>query len=167
MLTQARLKELLKYDPETGDFTRLSRVGRSGPAGTIVKTPQNAGYVTAALDGEEYLQHRLAWLYVHGHFPPADIDHTNGVRDDNRIENLRLASRSENLQNKSMQRNNTSGLIGVSWRANRKHWIAQIRVGGTHRYLGSFKTAELARDAYLAAKAELHEFQPIPRELIS
>lgn len=167
MLTQARLKELLSYNPETGEFTRIKRTGRSKPVGTVIKTPHNAGYVTAAIDGEEYLQHRLVWLYVYGHFPTADLDHINGRRSDNRLANLRQAARFENHQNKGIQSNNTSGHIGVSWRKNRGRWIAQIRTLGVNRYLGSYKTAEEARDAYLRAKEAMHPFQPIPRELIS
>ena len=167
MLTQARLKELLSYDPLTGGFTRLKRVGRSGPVGSIVKTPHIAGYLTAAVDGQEYLQHRLVWLWVHGVFPPEGVDHINGVRSDNRLANLRLANKAENAQNKRMQRNNTSGCIGMSWRANRGHWIAQLNVHGKHHYLGGYKTIEQAAAAYAAAKACLHEFQPTaPGELI-
>lgn len=167
MLTQARLKELLKYDPETGEFTRIKRTGRSKPVGEVIKTPHNAGYVTAAIDGSEYLQHRLVWLYVHGCFPPDDIDHRDGDRANNRLANLRLADRSQNLQNKAMQSNNTSGHIGVSWRSNRSRWVAQIRALGVNRYLGSYKTPEEARAAYLRAKETAHPFQPTPRELIS
>lgn len=164
MLTQARLKELLKYDPETGEFTRIKRTGRSKPVGTVIKTPHSAGYLTAAIDGTEYLQHRLVWMYSFGHFPHADIDHVNGVRSDNRLANLREAARYQNHQNKGMQSNNTSGLIGVSWRSNRSRWIAQIRVLGVNRYLGSYKTADEAREAYLRAKETMHQFQPTPRK---
>lgn len=167
MLTQARLKEFLKYDPETGGFYRVKQAGRSGPPGSVVRTVHSKGYMTLGIDGGEYLQHRLVWLYVHGRFPPADIDHINGNRSDNRLANLRAATRAENLQNKAMQSNNTSGQVGVTWRANRGHWVAQIKTGGAHRYLGSFKTVDLAREAYLKAKAELHLFQPIPREMIT
>ncbi len=167
MLTQARLKELLSYDPLTGEFTRLKKTGRSGAVGSIVRTPHNAGYLTAGLDGAEYLQHRLVWLYVHGHLPVADIDHINGVRSDNRLANLREAARYQNHQNKGVQSNNTSGLIGVSWRSNRSRWVAQIRVLGISRYLGSFVDQADARAAYLRAKEAMHSFQPTPRELLT
>lgn len=167
MLTQARLKELLSYDPLTGEFTRIKRVGRSGPVGSVVKTPHIAGYLTAAVDGQEYLQHRLAWLWVHGVLPSEGMDHINGVRSDNRLANLRLANKAENAQNKRMQRNNSSGHIGVSWRANRGHWLAQISVCGKHHYLGGYKTIEAAVEAYAEAKARLHEFQPTLPEIAS
>ncbi len=144
MLTQARLKELLRYDPETGEFTRVKPI-----------------------DGTDYLQHRLVWLYIHGRFPLADVDHINGIRSDNRLANLREAARYQNHQNKSMQSNNTSGLIGVSWRSDRNRWVAQIRVLGINRYLGSFVDRSDARAAYLAAKETMHCFQPTPRELLS
>ena len=129
-LTQARLKELLHYDPENGVFTHIkARRGlRSGSlAGGIDKAE---GYLQIMVDGKRYQAHRLAWLYVHGDFPPNDIDHISRVRDDNRICNLRLATRSENMQNLSLRSTNTSGHTGVVWCKNTEKWRALIMLNG-------------------------------------
>jgi len=78
MITQAGLKELLNYNPETGDF---AWVKSKKPAGGI----SSYGYRRIIIDGKEHKAHRLAWLYTHGVFPEDQIDHINGVRHDNRI----------------------------------------------------------------------------------
>jgi len=159
-LTAARLRDLLDYDPETG---LLSWRGGQGRAYRRVGTKHPLGYLRVCVDGRDYLAHRLAWLHVHGEWPPAQIDHRNGCRQDNRIANLRLATNPENHQNRKMQRNNTSGWPGV--REDRPgRWIAKVKTGGKYRHLGTFATFEEARDARIAAKAEDHQFQPTERE---
>ena len=90
MLTQARLKELFTYDPLIGTFVRRERRG-SARAGEIAGTDNGCGYLQIAVDRRVYVAHRMAWLYVHGIWPPAQIDHINMIRDDNRIANLRKA----------------------------------------------------------------------------
>ena len=155
-LTAERLREILHYDPETGIFTyRRSR----GPheTGDIVghisrkSTHQGGGYRVIAVEGREYGAHRLAWLYVHGEFPKGQIDHRNLIRDDNRITNLRPATRSQNVANRGIQSNNTSGMKGVSWHKAAKRWVACIQQEGVYRYLGLFDTKEQAHTAYRAA----------------
>ena len=83
------------------------------------------------------------------------------IRSDNRFANLRDGTGAENAQNRKVRYDNISGLIGVS-RIQRK-WQARIMILGCRLYLGRFKTPELAYAAYLAAKRELHPFQPVPR----
>ena len=161
MLTQARLKELLSYDPLTGEFTNLKSGRGRKPIGAVVGSTSNSGYTTSMVDGKNYQHHRLAWLYVHGSFPPADLDHRDGVRANNRLANLREATRSENCQNAARRNDNTSGMTGV-WSVG-KRWRAKVCVDGRERHVGYFPTKEIARAAYLAAKAELHKFQPVPR----
>ena len=110
-----------------------------------------------SIDGRKHLAHRLAWLYVNGYCPPGDIDHINGDRAANRISNLRLATRSENLQNQSKaQKHNKTGLLGVSHR--RGKFRAQIRVDGKKMHIGTFPTPEEAHTAYLEAKRQFHPF---------
>ena len=165
MLTQARLKELLSYDPLTGEFTNIKSGKGRKPVGTVVGSAHKDGYVTSMIDGKNYLHHRLAWLYVHGYLPPADIDHRHGDRANNKLINLREAARFENCQNDALKTNNQCGITGVHRVGQR--WRANITVHGHRTNLGYFSTANEAQSAYLAAKAELHNFQPIPRELLS
>lgn len=165
MLTQARLKELLSYDPLTGEFTNIKRGKGRKPVGSIVGSMNNTGYKTSMVDQKNYLHHRLAWLYVHGYFPPEDIDHIDGVRTNNRLENLRLASRYQNCQNSAVRSNNTSGFVGVH--AVGKRWRASITALGHTHNLGYFDTSEEAGTAYLEAKRRVHKFQPAPRSIPS
>lgn len=166
MLTQDRLKELLKYDPLTGEF-RAATGGVTGRwrAGRLCGSTHGSGYRQSCIEGTSHYHHRLAWLYVYGEWPPEEIDHKNGDRADNRIANLRLASRHQNLQNTATRNDNTSGMPGVRCLPSGK-WRARICSQGTWHHLGHFATLVDARGAYLVAKAELHAFQPVPRELI-
>lgn len=92
-------------------------------------------------------------------------DHINGNRSDNRISNLRLAQHRENGQNQALRKTNTSGKHGVSWSKPHNKWAAYIMKDGRKRHLGLFDSLEDAGDAYLAGKARLHQFQPVPRDL--
>ncbi len=80
--------------------------------------------------------HRLAWLYMYGEWPVGDIDHINGIRDDNRLINLRSVSRQENLRNRRTGRNNTSGVMGVNWDKSLGKWRSSIGIGGKTKHLG-------------------------------
>ena len=105
------------------------------------------------------MAHRLAWLYTHGKWPSKYIDHINGVKTDNRIANLREADNGENMQNqRRARRNSKTGLLGVRWNRASGNYVAVITVNRHVINVGSFKTAEEAHEAYLRAKAELHEF---------
>jgi hypothetical protein len=120
----AYVRELLNYDPETGQFVWRSgsKVGLS--AGSI-----GGRYVQIMIAKKNYLAHRLAWLYMHGHPPPVEVDHVNGNPRDNRIQNLRLASKSQNAQNQGRSAKNSSGHKGVSWCNQKRRWRASIKVG--------------------------------------
>lgn len=161
-LTAARLRELLHYDPETGVFT--NRVVRPRTVlGAVAGGHDSYGYITISVDVRRYLAHRLAWLYVYGEWPSKNLDHINGVRDDNRIANLREATQAQNLQNRAAASIGRSGVLGVGWDSSRKKWVASIKHQGKARHLGRFSTVEGAQAAYLAAKAQLHTFQPTTR----
>lgn len=159
-LTAGRLRELFDYSPDTGIFTRRTTVGNSPSqkTGYVAGSTNAAGYVIIFIDGRGYKAHRLAWLYIEGTWPKNHIDHLNSVKNDNRIDNLRDATRSENLQNQRFAHaNNCSGFIGVHWHQASWSWQAQIRANGRRHHLGVFLTPELASEAYLKAKRELHE----------
>lgn len=161
MLTQARLKQALHYDPSTGAFTWVERgCGRklNAEAGS-----QTQGYLKICLDGTAYGAHRLAWLYMTGDLPSLHIDHRNGDRADNRWENLREATKQQNGQNRALSSHNTSGLAGVSWHGKCQKWAAHIHHDRRKVHLGVFESADDAYRAHLAAKSRLHTFQPQPR----
>jgi hypothetical protein len=150
-LSAARLRELFHYNPENGEFLRNGR--RVG----FLVPPKN--YRRVLVDGRQWLEHRLAWLYMNGSWPCGQIDHINGVKTDNRIANLRDVTAATNMENmrRPMSHNKSSGILGVTWAKNEKKWKAQISVGGTTRHLGYSDTPEDAREIYLAAKRRLHE----------
>jgi len=155
-LTQERLHSLLDYDPETGAFTWKVRRSGTARAGSIAGTIFSGGYLGIRVDGRAYKAHRLAFLWMNGVFPSDQVDHRNGVRDDNRWSNLREVTQAENQQNIGTARrhNRSSGLLGA-WR-HRDKWRSKIWFGGKQIHVGSFSTAEEAHAAYLKAKDELH-----------
>lgn len=124
---------------------------------------QNDGYLRLYIDNSPYLGHRIVWLIVYGTMPPYKLDHKNGVRSDIKFKNLRPATDAENGQNRKHHKNNTSGYSGVTWHKRAQKWYANISVRHNKIFLGSFETAQDASIAYLEAKKQLHEFQPVPR----
>ena len=153
-LTHARLCELLYYNPETGQFVwRKSLPGRQ--AGAVAGAKTGHGYVGINFDSHNYQAHRLAWFYVYGEWPTGELDHINRVRDDNRIENLREATRSQNMGNYPKPANNTSGYKGVTWQATSNKWKAQIKKNRKLHYLGLFDDPVEAARAYDAKAIEL------------
>ena len=165
MPTQERLKELLSYDQNTGVFVWLAQTSSRAKIGDIAGTLMAIGYRLIGIDGKLYRAHRLAWFYMTGDWPVAGMDHINGVKDDNRWDNLREATQAENSQNMAIRSDNTSGYMGVCWDRRKGKWQAQIKVAGRNKHLGYFDMPEAAHAAYLAAKAEIHTFQPIPRTI--
>lgn len=157
-LTAERLRELLDYDPISGALKWKSCAHVPHKVrGKIAGAPKGFGYIQVQVDGKNYAAHILIWLYVHGTFPKVELDHKNNVGNDNRIDNLREVSRSQNNMNRLISSNNTSGFKGVSKSKNR--WFAQIQIDGLNRHLGRFRTAEDAAKAYdRAAIALFGEF---------
>lgn len=150
LLTADRVRELLSYDINTGIFTwRVSRPGaRTGSqAGWSDK-----GYWRISVDGQTYRAHRLAWLWVHGTWPGPELDHRNRVKNDNRLLNLREASRSENQQNRPLFKNNKSGFTGVSWHKQRSRWRGAFTVDKVTKEVGFFTTPEAAHEAVSQAR---------------
>jgi hypothetical protein len=166
-LTAEDVRKFVHYDELTGIFTWIGdgpyRFVRGGIAGCLHKS---SGYIVLTLNSKQYKAHRVAWLYVHGEWPDDEIDHRNGDRSDNRISNLRLANSQENNQNRGFDRRNTTGYTGVFRSSDNKKFTSSISCENKRRHLGTFDTPEAAHEEYLRAKAEFHEFQPIPRELL-
>jgi hypothetical protein len=156
MLTQARLKELFDYDPGTGIFTWKAPRGSRARIGATAGKAATNGRLQLFVDGSLYQLHRAAWIYMTGPQPEGQIDHINGIRDDNRFSNLRDVTPSENCQNKRTARaDSSSGLIGVSPRVDGT-WRARIVINGKRISLGSFITAAAAHTAYLESKRQHH-----------
>ena len=151
-ITQPELKSLLSYDPETGDFTWL--VGKM--AGKKAVSIDTKGYLLIMINYKSYKSHRLAWLYVYGTMPETDLDHINGVPNDNRICNLRECSNTENAWNTGVVSSNTSGFKGASWRKDIHKWQAHIKINGKQKFLGYFDSREMAGQAYQSKARELH-----------
>ena len=145
-LTQSRLKEVLSYDPDSGKFTWKIHVSNV-KAGSVAGSLDFYGYINIRVDGKAYKAHRLVWLYTHGYDPENQIDHLNGVRNDNRITNLREVSQSCNMQNTKVRSNNTSGFPGVYWNKRDQKWKAYICIQGKNHGLGYY---DIALDAALA-----------------
>lgn len=160
-LTAYRLRELLHYDKESGEFVRIKRskdVGRGGGSvGKVAGGIDDQGYVRIMVDSVRHKAHRLAVLYMTGSMPADEVDHINGNRSDNRWVNLREATKAENMQNvRRAHANNSTGVLGVSFENDRRKWKAHICVNGRKRTIGRFTTQEAAHAAYLQAKRVMH-----------
>ena len=156
MITQKELKELLHYEPMTGIFTWLWRPAAcsmnqrarttldvwnrrfEGRVVGNIRHDAKTSYRWTQIKGCNYSLHRLAWLYVYGSFPVNQIDHIDRNGLNNRIDNLRDVSQSENQRNSSLSLRNKSGYNGVAWDKGNKKWHAYIRAGGKRLHLGFF-----------------------------
>lgn len=163
MITQKELKERLHYDPDTGIFTYITSPAPRVMVGDSAGCINGNGYKVITINYVLHFAHRLAWLYVHGCLPLDGIDHRNGIRRDNRMCNLRLATTSENAMNQGTNSSNTSGFKGVHRNKRLKKWQAMGTLGGKSCYIGLFKTAEEASVAYQAFAKQHHgEFYSAP-----
>src|SRR5216683_4946120 len=136
-ITQIYLISILHYNPETGIFTWISprpKVKLYSIAGGI----DDCGYIKIRIDGKKYLAHRLAHLYMTGIWPENEIDHEDLNRANNKWNNIRKATRSQNFGNQRKYSNNTSGIKGVCWDKQQNKWIAQIQINNKQIKLGRF-----------------------------
>lgn len=156
MITQERLKELVSYNQETGDFVWISDNGTKAKAGQEAGRINFYGYSVICIDGRTYPAHRLAWLYINGDFPRNNIDHLNGVRSDNRIVNLRDVTQQINCQNHRKQNGNKKELIGACFDKATGKFKAQIMHKGVNFHIGRFDTQEQAHMAYVETKRSIH-----------
>lgn len=131
------LKELLNYNPDTGNFNWLCSRSGVHASKSFAGGKTAGGYLKICINGDSFCIHRLAWFYVYGYWPD-QIDHINGIRDDNRIVNLRDVSSGDNGKNSSIPSHNTSGVLGVCWHKHTGRWRAQIQVEGKVIHLGCF-----------------------------
>lgn len=160
-LTQARLRELLSYDPETGVFTwRITRNKCKAmcSAGCVAGALRPDGYISIGIDFDIHMAHRLVWLYISGEWPTDQLDHINGNRSDNRLKNLREATSAINNQNRRTISDSKKGVgrLGVNWRPEKGKYRATIQSKGISMHIGYFDSEEAAHSAYLDAKRRIH-----------
>ena len=147
-----RINELLKY--KDGDLYWKQSRG-SVKAGSKAGCTDKDGYVLVRLDGILHKSHRLIWIMHNGDIDEnMQIDHINGIENDNRIDNLRLVSNKENNKNKTVRKGNKSGVNGVTWIKRDNKWLAQIMVDGKNIYLLRTKSKEEAIEARLNAEVK-------------
>lgn len=157
-ITHERLLELLHYDPTTGRFTwRVNRGGRA-KKGTQAGSPDGGGYIliNMYISGRRrtYKAHRLAWFYVYGQWPERSIDHKQRDHSDNRLDELREATQSQNNGNAVVRKDSQTGVKGVQLTPNGKY-VAKIKKEGVRHHLGTFANIESASRAYAEAARRL------------
>jgi len=153
-MNQTLIKELFDYCD--GNLIKKS-TGKN--VGTITSKNTNRQYVVVWCFNKLYLAHRLIFLWHHGYLPEL-IDHIDQNSLNNKIENLRAATKSENSQNSNKRKSNTSGYKGVYWRKDVEKWSSQITINRKCKNLGVFQTKEDAYEAYQTAASKLHTINP-------
>ena len=153
MLTYERLREVIKYDPETGLIT-WATTRKKCTVGALAGYSCPRGYIYVRVDYKRYSGHRLIWLYMTGEWPHGELDHRDGNPSNNLWSNIRQATRAQNGQNRGIQKNNHTGFKGVHRGA--KRFYATIQANRQDKYLGTFDTAIEAAAAYQAAAVKYH-----------
>ena len=169
--TPKEIRKLLRYEPDTGKLYWLERTpdlfedGKQSAetacrrwntryaSKEALATLHGGGYRQGSIFGKAYLAHRVVWVMVHNEWPADQIDHINGVKNDNRIENLRVVTNGENSRNLPKRADNTSGHMGVRWHKKALKWTAQITVNSQQVHLGVFTKKDDAIAARKAAEA--------------
>jgi hypothetical protein len=154
----SELQSIMDYDSSSGAVVwKVRRHGRGGAIspGDSVGSKNAGGYLETKINGYRTYVHRIAWALHHGAWPKGNIDHKDGDRLNNSIDNLRDCSQSTNIENRRIPRSDSKiGIQGVGKKKNR--YYSTIQTHGQRKYLGSFMTAEAAHDAYLKAKRQFH-----------
>ncbi len=158
MITQAELKELLHYNPETGVFKWKKKTANCIEIGDMAGCLNSRGYLIICINSKNYYAHRLAWLYMTGEWP-VQIDHINHIKDDNSWINLRETTSQENSKNRSLRKTNKSGVIGVGWCKQSNKWKTGIKISQKAIHLGYFTDKFEAICARKSAERK-YEFHP-------
>lgn len=158
-ITQDLIKHRFSYDPETGVFIHRNPTSSRCKIGEVAgNSVGSAPYLYVGINYKRYAAHRLAWLYVYGEWPDAEIDHVNGNGHDNRICNLRKASPSQNQFNQKLPKNNKSGVKGLFWIERLGKWRACVAKtkDGFNGYLGIYSSRDDAIEAIKRGRKLLH-----------
>ena len=140
------LKDTLAYDPTVGKFTWKTRAALCVRPGYTAGCLNEQGYIQIRFKKKIYKVHRLVWLFEHGNWPKNNLDHLNGIRSDNRIQNLRECTAKTNCQN--YERYRSGNLVGASYHKHVKRWVSRWAFDGKMFYLGYYDTEKEASDAY-------------------
>jgi len=151
----SKLRHIVSYDPNTGILTRLQKQANNAHPGPITCTNAD-GYIQVTINGKFFYGHRLAWVLHYGIAPAGTIDHINGIKTDNRIENLRCVSASQNCQNARRRSDNKSGHKNVSWSKQKHKWVVKVCVAGHVRHGGYFDTVSDAANSAALLRSALH-----------
>lgn len=161
-ITKEEVVLVLSYNQNTGVFVWKCDLGKNHKAGKVAGGLDRLGYRSICISRVRRAAHRMAWLVVYGEWPKGEIDHINGIRDDNRIANLRDVDRSANILNAhGIRKNNSSGYHGCFKIKGYERWRAEILIKGKRHFLGSYPSPELAGAAYADAKARLVDSQVV------
>lgn len=164
MITAELARQIWNYNPDTGEFSLKEKRGR-GVAGAPITTEFKSGYRILKHRGRQYYAHRVAWLMVFGDWPVNEIDHINGVRNDNRLINLRDVTAQFNLfksklsTKKSKRSGASSKYIGVS-KHKKGYWVATTRSDMRSKYLGIRSTEADAHKLVVSYYLDNGEINP-------
>ena len=156
MITQEIVKHYFELKDDCLYWKNVVHLNQSKLIGQKAGSIHSTGYRHITFMGKQHKAHRLIWLYVYGYLPK-EIDHINGDRQDNRLENLREVTRSQNQYNKVIQKNTVSGIKGVSWHKKSKSWVVRLCVEKQSKNFGYFKDIELAELVALEARDKYHK----------
>jgi hypothetical protein len=151
-ITQELIRETFDY--QDGKLI-WKKSKKSAVLGKVAGAVCGNGYVNVTLDGKTYKAHRLIYILHHGHVPEM-IDHIDRDKTNNRIENLRPATVSQNVCNREAPANSTSGIKGVRFHKRDKKWLAYTKISGKQKHVGTFESMDAAAIAATAARKELH-----------
>lgn len=164
MIDPEILRQLLAYDPVTGVLVWLHRdasffakksaykMWNKRYAGCEAFQTASYGYLHGHIFQKHYFAHRVAWALHYGEWPEDQIDHVNGIRSDNRIENLRSVSQSDNQKNAKLRHDNKSGIPGVDWKTSCSLWRVRASIGKRRILVGYYKNLSDAKVARLEAE---------------
>ena len=147
-LDQAEVRRLFAYDPETGAFTWRVRRSNKIAVGQEAGGVNTHGHRRVGIGSSKHYVHRLIWLYVYGCWPAREIDHVNTHPSDNRLCNLREATRRQGLHNTSRRRDNRAGIKGVRWSQRHQRWVAKLNRPDGSVFQRRLRSKEAAAAAY-------------------
>ncbi|MBK8772319.1 MAG: HNH endonuclease [Rhizobiales bacterium] len=160
-ITIEEVNRMVSYCPVTGKLFWKINKQNSGGIGSECGRTNSAGYRRVVLHGCELKAHQVVWMLHHGEWPSGIVDHANSNKSDNRIENLRLATKAQNAANRKSNSNNTTGVSGVTFHKPTRKWVARIGLNMKRIHIGSFEKKDDAVKAYMAVSANYRgEFCP-------